>query len=241
MKSPKYEIDRTAVEDIYVPPGRRQVREETVLALMDSIKAIGLRTPITLRYVEGPMDMGDGHGPVHGVPVLVAGRHRLEAMRRLGEEYISHYWSWDDDEAKAELFEIDENLARAELTTDEKRQLLRRRKELWGQINEGGKSVPTHGGNQKIGFAADTAAATGLSKRRINQLLAEPKVKEPNHAEADTNEPNSKIDRATRRLTHQIRVLEDQFAAFKIALDAADQDARAEFLRRHPKLRGLAS
>lgn len=58
--------------------------------------------------------------------------------------------------------EIDENLARAELTTDEKRDHLRRRKELWeAKQAESGKrfstlSEPKTGRGNK-GFAAETA------------------------------------------------------------------------------------
>lgn len=37
---------------------------------------------------------------------------------------------------------------------------------------EGGKTVPTLGGEQDVGFAADTAAAAGITKRSINQHLA---------------------------------------------------------------------
>lgn len=37
---------------------------------------------------------------------------------------------------------------------------------------EGGKTVSTLGGEQKIGFAADTADATGQTKQSINQHVS---------------------------------------------------------------------
>ena len=65
---------------------------------------------------------------------------------------------------------IDENLARAELTAVQRVIHLKRRKELH-QL-KGGKNLPTPGGLQKIGFAKDTAAKTGRSKRSINAAIA---------------------------------------------------------------------
>jgi hypothetical protein len=41
-------------------------------------------------------------------------------------------------------------------------------------LSDGRKAGPQH----KKSFAADTAASTGLSKRQINRLLADPKPKE---------------------------------------------------------------
>ena len=52
-------------------------------------------------------------------------------------------------------------------------QAIKRRKAIWEALHpEGGRISPTPGGEQKIGFAADTGAVTGESKRRINEHLA---------------------------------------------------------------------
>jgi hypothetical protein len=90
------------------------------------------------------------------------------------------------DEATRDLWEIDENLARAELSDDEKRECLKRRKAIWEKQQAdraemekaetdketGGKSLPTSrklkdgrgkGPQHDKGFAADTAEKTGLS------------------------------------------------------------------------------
>ena len=63
--------------DIYVPTKRRRgLNEETVAALAESILEEGMKVPIQVRK--------DG-----GRFVLVAGLHRLEACRALGEEKIT--------------------------------------------------------------------------------------------------------------------------------------------------------
>ena len=143
-----------------------------VAALAKSMAAIGLQQPISVR--------ADEHDVMH----LVAGLHRVEAARRLGWEYIDCIFI-DLSELDSELWEIDENLMRVELSTDEKRAHLRRRKELW---EKRAKSVVAHdapklvskrgrvGEGRPRSFAADTAAATGLSKSQINRLIAEPKL-----------------------------------------------------------------
>ncbi len=65
------------IADIYIPAKRRKdLNEETVAALAESILEEGMRVPIQVRK-------GDGRY------VLVAGLHRLEACRALGEEKIT--------------------------------------------------------------------------------------------------------------------------------------------------------
>ena len=79
-----------------------------VTRLMDSLSRIGLKTPITLRAT----DDGD--------LLLVAGLHRLEAARRLGWEEIQATITYDWTADEARMWEISENLARAELTALER-------------------------------------------------------------------------------------------------------------------------
>lgn len=50
-----------------------------------------------------------------------------------------------------------------------------RRKVIWEALHpveQGGKTVSTLGGEQKVGFAADTAVAAGMTKQAINQHVA---------------------------------------------------------------------
>lgn len=73
MKDIKVKID-----DIYVPVKRRkELNEDTVETLAESILEEGLQTPIGVRSE-----------PEKKRYVLVTGLHRLEACRSLGEETI---------------------------------------------------------------------------------------------------------------------------------------------------------
>src|SRR3954463_11944486 len=66
------------VESIIVMQRLRPLREDVVNQIVESIKKVGLITPITICRPNG-----------HAVPHLVSGRHRLEAARRLGWTSIS--------------------------------------------------------------------------------------------------------------------------------------------------------
>ncbi len=79
----------------------RPIDREKLGEITDSVRSIGIKTPITIR-----VDRGE--------PVLVAGLHRLEAARQLGIQVPCI--KEEGDEIEAEMWEIAENLHRAELS-----------------------------------------------------------------------------------------------------------------------------
>lgn len=104
MSSAHRNIISARIVDIAIGDNRRDVDQKSVADLARSISAIGLQTPITARIDPDEQDY-----------ILVAGRHRLEAVRSLGHERIDCMLvEWDADEARR--WEIAENLHRAELT-----------------------------------------------------------------------------------------------------------------------------
>lgn len=108
-----YDTRRLPVDEIVSLAGRRSVDEKVVEKLAESITRLGLQIPITVRMVD---DHADGDtGEVGRAYVLVTGAHRLAAFRKLGEDYIPAVVR-DCDEVEARLWEIAENLHRAELT-----------------------------------------------------------------------------------------------------------------------------
>lgn len=108
------EIESLDVNIIELLPGRRPIDEKSVVRLTDSIKRIGLRTPLSVRILD---NFKISNGEISdGVPVLVSGAHRLEAVRRLGFERVECFVLADETEAQVRLWEIAENLHRAELT-----------------------------------------------------------------------------------------------------------------------------
>ncbi|MEO0376543.1 MAG: hypothetical protein AAF329_18355 [Cyanobacteria bacterium P01_A01_bin.17] len=70
-----------------------------------------------------------------------------------------------------QLWEIDENLIRSELTATQQAEHLAKRKELWGMRNVAGRIPPTKPQHEK-GFAHETECQTGVSKRRINEAIS---------------------------------------------------------------------
>ena len=112
-------IEAVRVDAINVLPGRRPINIGAVKALADSMKRIGLQSPISVRRL--------GHGSE-----LVTGGHRLAAAKNLGWETIEAFCI-DIDDVTARLLEIAENLHRAELTTLERDEQVAE----WVRLTEG--------------------------------------------------------------------------------------------------------
>lgn len=109
---------RIYIDNIAVLEKRRPLNHAAVDSLKLSIQEVGLRTPLTVRIVDQFVDV-DGV-VVHNQPVLVAGHHRLAAVKELGWDYVECFVADDCDEITARLWEIAENLHRAELTVLER-------------------------------------------------------------------------------------------------------------------------
>lgn len=149
--------------------GARPLVDAAVAVIADSIERVGLLQPVIVQ--ETKLMRGGVFAPGYR---LVAGHHRVEACRRLGWQTIDAIELGEEVSfLEKELIEIDENLCRAELTPAQRAAAIKRRKEIWGALHpEGGKTVSTLGGEQKVGFAADTCAAAGLTKQAVNQHLS---------------------------------------------------------------------
>ena len=113
---------------INVNAGRREADQDAVQKLADSISRVGLLNPIT----------------VDQEYTLIAGLHRLEAAKRLGWTEIKCTVS-NLEGLQAELAEIDENFVRKDLSDDEFRELLLRRKEIYESLHP----ETRHGGDRK--------------------------------------------------------------------------------------------
>jgi ParB-like chromosome segregation protein Spo0J len=101
-------IIRWQPDDIGIPNRiRKRINKDAVRELMGSIQRIGLREPPTVRIEV------DEEGFQHAI--LVAGLHRVEACKRLGVKVIDCF-EFKGSETEARLWEIAENLHRAELT-----------------------------------------------------------------------------------------------------------------------------
>lgn len=172
-------IEKVPVDFVECHARHRAINTAKLGPLQESISAIGLQTPISVWLDEDD----DGNQRVH----LVAGRHRLEVARLLGWEEIDAIYV-EMNETDRELWEIDENLCRSELTEAEEAQHLARRKQLW-EAKE--KSIGSTCTDTRVssrgrknegrpdGFAASTAKVTGDSKTTINRKIARAEKIEP--------------------------------------------------------------
>ena len=152
------------IDKITVRPGRREPLPEKIRTMADSIAETTLLHPITINQHY----------------ILIAGLHRLEAVKLLGWTSIP-CTICDLDGPEAELAEIDENIVRNDLDNIEMGKILLRRKELYEQlhpyIKHGGdrksekiKTKPSRFDSEKP-FTVDTSEKTGLSRRTIEQKM----------------------------------------------------------------------
>ena len=114
-------IEALFVDSIIVSNRHRPVDLGAVKVLAASMQKLGLRTPITIR------------SPNDSECYLVAGRHRLEAARLLGWSEIECF-VLDCSEDEAEMWEISENLHRAELTVVQRSEQVSRWVELADKV-----------------------------------------------------------------------------------------------------------
>ena len=173
----KYPIDK-----IIIPQQRKRTfSDEKFKELARSIEEIGLLQPIIITE--------------NGI--LVSGLHRLKACELLGWQEIDCVEK-DYDELDAELAEIDENLVRIELTTLERAEHLKRRKEIYEAKYPEAKR-PQGGRRQKNSetvspFSKDAAVKLAVSPRTIQQevQIAEKIVPDVKEVLANTELANSK-------------------------------------------------
>jgi ParB family chromosome partitioning protein len=163
-------IQEIKISDIDVSKRMRPVSETAVVSLMASLMGIGQQSEIHVRRVRHQNNR----------LVLMAGAHRIEAHIRLGCTSISaKVWECTDD--WAQMAEIDDNLAHAELNPLDLSVFLARRKTVYERMYPEAKrgaigNKASHGlltDNLAVSsFVASTAAQSGQSERKIFRLVA---------------------------------------------------------------------
>ena len=160
---------RIAISEIKVNPGRREVDQENIKKLADSIRDLGLLHPIIIdkKYT------------------LIAGLHRIEAVKLLEWTEIECTIS-SLEGLKAELAEIDENVIRSDISAVDFGDLLLRRKKIYETLHPEVKATYNGGGfkgNQHMdqvtdnltvttkSFVQDTAAKLGVTPRTVERQI----------------------------------------------------------------------
>lgn len=156
------------IEDIDRGGRLRAVNPSSVAVLVASIAELGLQTPVTVvaRHVDG-----------EGSYRLVAGAHRVEAVKQLGEDYITAM-IMDGSEDDAALWEIDENFARAELSDAQRAEHHVRREEILkrkGMVKDspkGGRPKNAEKSSELPSYADHAARSLGVTGRTVRTDLA---------------------------------------------------------------------
>jgi len=253
-----YEINAKEIplDAIVIDEGRRAVSEDTVSVLIESIRGIGLMSPIVVRPRLSGKDVEW---------VLVAGRHRLEALRRLHlndpEQAEDSQWSHIPaivqhlDDVEARLAEIAENLHRSELTKLERSDQIAEWVRLTEQKRAKAQVAPSHtGGRPDQGINAavrDLGVDRTEAQRAVKIASLSDEAKEAaREAGLDDNqsallkvaraEPGQQVA-VVHQLVHQkaaseplndLEANERQVAKLMTAWNGASPDARQEFLLR---------
>ena len=166
------------ISNIVVREQLRGLNETFIEQLMASIAVTGQIDPIVL--------MQNSDFATTRKATLVAGRHRLEALRRAGYETISAK-VLQLDEAQAALLQIDSNLIRSNLSPAETAWHLYLRKQLFEAIHGRAKAIGARAANEAMGrlnandnlsvaFSATTAALTNQSTRSIQRAVKRAEV-----------------------------------------------------------------
>lgn len=166
------------IEDIFISKKRRAPDMARVNSIAESIGDVGLMNPPAV-CIRNDFTLHDGEVS-DAVPVLIYGHHRLLALKQRGEVAVECI-VYEVDDLHAELMEIDENLARSELTPAEESAYILRRKQIWEEMhNSLGERKPStqkatlhkdRPQNQKQ-FAAELSSVTGDSKTQVNLKIA---------------------------------------------------------------------
>jgi ParB-like chromosome segregation protein Spo0J len=158
---------------IYPKSDGRAVIKAHVAMLAESLKALGLHTPITVRQAVRVRDGRDADAYE-----IVAGRHRYEAAVSLNWKEIDAV-VMDGSADDAELWEIDENFARAELSDAQRADHHARREAIL--VRKGVVAPGTRGGKRQnvVCYSEQTADALGVDRRTVQRDLARGKKIDP--------------------------------------------------------------
>ena len=174
---------------------RAVLDDAKIEAIAESMATLGLASPIIVQQAES----GDGY-------TLVAGTHRLQAARRLGWERIdARIVEGSPDELR--LIEIDENLARAELTPLDRARSLAEAK----RIDQRRNPRRRHGGDRSGGepgngivavrsFAADAGDLMGINERSVRRGIEIGEGLKPDVADALAETPIARREGDLRKI-----------------------------------------
>jgi ParB-like chromosome segregation protein Spo0J len=208
------------LDDIEIPSSVRPYNAIAVVELSKSIAAIGLQSAPTVIEREGRY-------------VLVAGRHRIEALRLLKQESVL-VRVVDFDDLEARLWTIVENLHRAELTVAERAAQIAEYARLAKEKLESEKVVqlaPVSGGRGNEGGDRLVARDLGLTREEIRRAeaiasLPDEVIEEARSVGLDDNQSALLAAAKERTIAAQVAVLDDIAERGRVAATPATRPLR---------------
>ncbi|SRR6266446_1584888 len=191
------ERTQIAVDEIYVPGDRRALQPDKVADLAQSIKVLGLLSPVGVRWVRDEVILPNAL-TVKGAYHLVYGLYRLTAARQLGWKEIPcqilfsstaavenpYSLRMQGSDRHALMVEIAENLHRAELTALERSEhiaawikLIEEDPQGSGEAEEASGDLDKKGSGRPKGGRSAAARRIGISEadaRRSERIAALP-------------------------------------------------------------------
>lgn len=145
-----------SIESIIIPEGRRTIDEDTVQTLANSMEKIGLHTPITVRRNDD------------GKVILVAGAHRHAAASLLGWEKINCF-ALKCSEDEADMWEIAENLHRADLTVLQRSEQIAKWVEIANRVSA--QVAPKPQGGRPEGGERQAARELNIDRDEVRRAV----------------------------------------------------------------------
>ena len=144
---------------LIIPDNRlRKANTAKVEQIAESIKTIGLQSFIVV--VARPNMKFE----------LVAGLHRVLAMDSLDiTDYTTVCYDADTPRETLRLIEVDENLARNELSALERAKFVAERKELWDALHGELRGGEQKSHDETFDFSKETAEVLGISKQSVKR------------------------------------------------------------------------
>jgi ParB-like chromosome segregation protein Spo0J len=228
-----------ALAQIYPGPRARLPVKARVTAMAASIERIGLHTPITVKPAHRVVN-----GQRAAVWEIVVGHHRFEAARKLGWSEIAA--EVIEDEAQARMWEISENLHRADLSPVERAEHIEEWRRLIGEkVSQVGTPVAerSRGGRQPDAAGVrETARQLNVPKQEVSRARKIAAIPQETRdqareerwpatqllREAEPSEPTL----STPEPRPEIEAMQTQISALMRAWAAAGPEAREGFLRR---------
>jgi ParB/RepB/Spo0J family partition protein len=159
----KTQLKKIRVKEIRITGEHRPLVPERVKVLADSISKIGLKTPPTVR-------------PTKKGYALIAGRHRLEAVKSLGWRDI-YCIVMRGDKTERRLWTLAENLHRADLTALQRAEWVTKWEKLIKR-QKGAQKAQSRGQDKGLSKTAKGLGMTREEVRRSRQVAGiSPKAK----------------------------------------------------------------